>query len=382
MDFYLHNGNKILKGALGGWVESEKNLSQEGTCWINDEAMALNNAKIIDSAIISDFSVAKDNAVVAGYSNMTGNSIICNSARIGAKMIRCGEAHDNSIICDNAIVLGKIEGFAKICNNAMIDRNSIVKDNACVGTSVQIKGSSIVGKNSLLRGNDSSDIVIKDSYIMCGSNLNIISVLFSENENKKQCKININNETIFFPDQIRIIPIETFSSKNIALTVSPKSWSIENICASNGKELLKRLKETINLSEVSLIESFSCFNTIYDHIDKKDDFTAVFSENAKKTLNNILASEDSKITIILNKKHNTTVNTISLYYWAQLFSLIYCAKNFQDLSGSQKSKTENYFKNIINSSTLNIKNKEITKLNFEFNKPNSIHSLCDFINKR
>lgn len=381
MDFSLHNGNKILKGTLGGWVESEKNLSQEGTCWINDEAMVFNNAKIIDSAIMSDFSVAKDNAVVAGYSNMTGNSIICNSARIGAKMICCGEAHDNSIICDNAIVLGRVEGFAKVCNNAIIDRNSIIKDNACVGTSIQIKGSSIVGKNSLLKGNDSSNIVIKDSYIMCGSNLNVISVLFSENENKKQYKININNENIFFPDQIRIIPIKTFSSKNIALTVSPKSWSVENFYASNGKELLRKLKKSINLSEVSLIKNFSCFNTIYDHIDKKDDFTEVFSDNAKKTLNNILASEDSKITIILNKKHNTAMNAISLYYWAQLFGLIYWVKSFQDLSSSQKSKGENYFRSIINNSTLNIKSKEIIKLKFKFNKPNSIHSLCDFISK-
>ena len=31
-DFALINGKEVFEGDLGGWVESEDNLSQEGSC--------------------------------------------------------------------------------------------------------------------------------------------------------------------------------------------------------------------------------------------------------------------------------------------------------------------------------------------------------------
>ena len=34
-DFTLINGKEIHKGDLGGWVESEDNLSQKGLCWLH-----------------------------------------------------------------------------------------------------------------------------------------------------------------------------------------------------------------------------------------------------------------------------------------------------------------------------------------------------------
>ena len=53
-------------GELGGWVESEKNLSQEGTCWIDTDSKVLSDAEVNCNAIIMNGSVVTDHAFVTG----------------------------------------------------------------------------------------------------------------------------------------------------------------------------------------------------------------------------------------------------------------------------------------------------------------------------
>ena len=44
-DFTLINGKEVFKGDLGGWVENENNLLQEGSCWIYDKCKMYENAR-------------------------------------------------------------------------------------------------------------------------------------------------------------------------------------------------------------------------------------------------------------------------------------------------------------------------------------------------
>ena len=65
-DFITVRGRTIKKGDLGGYVESEDNLSQEGNCWIFDNAKVYGNAKVFDDAIVNDSACIFDSAVVCG----------------------------------------------------------------------------------------------------------------------------------------------------------------------------------------------------------------------------------------------------------------------------------------------------------------------------
>ena len=49
-DFWTAPKEMIHKGDLGGYVESENNLSQEGYCWIRNNAKVYDNAKVLDDA--------------------------------------------------------------------------------------------------------------------------------------------------------------------------------------------------------------------------------------------------------------------------------------------------------------------------------------------
>lgn len=58
----LKDFGNVEAGELGGWVESEKNLSQSGDCWIAMEAKAYGGAEIGDSAILTRKAIACGNS--------------------------------------------------------------------------------------------------------------------------------------------------------------------------------------------------------------------------------------------------------------------------------------------------------------------------------
>lgn len=51
-DFFDVDGEEIRFGDLGGWIESESNLSQDGRSWIYQNSCALNNARVENDACL------------------------------------------------------------------------------------------------------------------------------------------------------------------------------------------------------------------------------------------------------------------------------------------------------------------------------------------
>lgn len=62
----VNEDNEILveKGAKGGYVESRANLSEEGTCWIYDDAVVCEQAQVCDNAEVKDCAQVYGNACV------------------------------------------------------------------------------------------------------------------------------------------------------------------------------------------------------------------------------------------------------------------------------------------------------------------------------
>lgn len=78
IDFY-----DVSAGDLGGYIEKEANLSQEGTAWVYDNARVFGDAKICGQAIVR--SCVSDNAKVYGNACVFGNTIICGDAVIAER---------------------------------------------------------------------------------------------------------------------------------------------------------------------------------------------------------------------------------------------------------------------------------------------------------
>ena len=92
----------VKAGDKGGWIESEKNLSQEGNCWVYGDSKVFDNAEVRDSAKVFTSSEvygnAKvfDNAKIFAFSSVYDNSVVCNDAQVYGHAVICGDAEVTS----------------------------------------------------------------------------------------------------------------------------------------------------------------------------------------------------------------------------------------------------------------------------------------------
>ena len=76
----LKDFGNVKKGELGGYVESEYNLSQIGNCWVYGNARVCGDAELCGNAKVCG------NARVCGNAEVCGNAKVCDNARV------CGNA--------------------------------------------------------------------------------------------------------------------------------------------------------------------------------------------------------------------------------------------------------------------------------------------------
>ena len=127
-------------GDIGGWIESEDNLSHEGNCWVDDDAKVYGYASIRDDAYVgNEASVSGcnvvgnnarivDNAIVIGFATVFGNAFIGGSAIVKGKSKIYGEATikgmakvQDSEIYGNATIAGTIEVYCKTLCKGLYD---------------------------------------------------------------------------------------------------------------------------------------------------------------------------------------------------------------------------------------------------------------------
>ena len=62
----LKDFSDVKKGDLGGYIEKEGNLSQEGTCWVCDSALVCDSVRVYGSALVYDSARVCGSALVCG----------------------------------------------------------------------------------------------------------------------------------------------------------------------------------------------------------------------------------------------------------------------------------------------------------------------------
>ena len=55
----LKDFSNVKKGSLGGFIESERNLSQEGDCWIYGDAMVFGENEVTEDIMVFDINYIK-----------------------------------------------------------------------------------------------------------------------------------------------------------------------------------------------------------------------------------------------------------------------------------------------------------------------------------
>ena len=127
-------GNDVPTGTLGGFVQSEANLSQEqDDAWLYDDAISRDEANVCGGAHLHDRAVAQDLALVGGNSTMYDNAIACDNAILTAGCIRndaivCGNArvrenaatHIAPVVTGQSVVMGDLSGSVVVYGRGFI----------------------------------------------------------------------------------------------------------------------------------------------------------------------------------------------------------------------------------------------------------------------
>ncbi len=92
----------IKSGEIGGYIEKEANLSQDGDAWVYENAEVYGNAWVYE------------NAKVCGEAKVYENAWVCGNA----KVYENAEVYGNAKVCGNA----KVYGNAKVCGEAILRR--------------------------------------------------------------------------------------------------------------------------------------------------------------------------------------------------------------------------------------------------------------------
>ena len=66
----MRDFGNVRKGEKGGFIQSEKNLSHEGSCWVYDNAKVYGDAEVYENALVYE------NAEVCGAAWVYGNAMI------------------------------------------------------------------------------------------------------------------------------------------------------------------------------------------------------------------------------------------------------------------------------------------------------------------
>ena len=103
---------KVKIGQLGGYIESEENLSQDGNAWIMDRARVYDKAEVSGDALVLSNVEVFGNAKVYGKAQVFGDTKVYGKAQVFGDT----KVYDNAEIYGNARVSGKtiVSGSEKI----------------------------------------------------------------------------------------------------------------------------------------------------------------------------------------------------------------------------------------------------------------------------
>ncbi len=165
----LRDFGDVKAGDIGGFVESETNLSHDGNCWVADNAKVWDNAQVKDNARIIE------RAKVCGEAKVWGEASICRDATVEGRAQVWGTAqvYGDARVKDNALIRGyalvgedacvsddaqifdhaQVYGGAMVGEQALVYHHALIDGNAQIGGNARVSGDAMVGGNAKISGN-------------------------------------------------------------------------------------------------------------------------------------------------------------------------------------------------------------------------------------
>ena len=108
----------VEAGGLGGFIESEQNLSHEGNAWVCEDALVFGDAMVCGDALVCDNARVFGNALVFGDAEVFGYARVSGDAKV----------FDNARVSGDAQVSGnaRVSGDAQVSGNAWVEGDALI----------------------------------------------------------------------------------------------------------------------------------------------------------------------------------------------------------------------------------------------------------------
>mgnify|MGYP000626886264 FL=1 len=172
----LKDFGDVKAGDLGGYIEKEENLSQDGIAWVFGNAYVYGNARVYDDAYVYG------NTLISGNAQVFGNAYVYDNAQVFGNACVFGDAkvfgnacvYDNAEVFDNAQVFGDAKVFGNTCvfDYACVFGDACVYDTTWIHCDAQIssnadyicfKGFGSKNRNTTMFRTKNGDV-----YVSCG----------------------------------------------------------------------------------------------------------------------------------------------------------------------------------------------------------------------
>ena len=120
--FALRSFPYVSKGDKGGLVSGPHNLSHHGNCWIYEYAQAIEDAMVVDDAVLYGGCCAAGNALIRDKARVLDQAIVMGNCCIAGRAV----IRDQAIVTGLALVTGEqtdIRGQEKIDGCQIIENN-------------------------------------------------------------------------------------------------------------------------------------------------------------------------------------------------------------------------------------------------------------------
>ena len=131
----LIDGTVVQPGDMGGFVDNERCLSHEGSCWIADNARAYGRTRVRDDALAKDNAVLGDPLSTLRGANLSGKSMVSQFATVA-----------DSSIEDEA----RVDGHSQVLAGSLVNKRSHVTAFASMSFSTASDDSHVGGRAKLL----------------------------------------------------------------------------------------------------------------------------------------------------------------------------------------------------------------------------------------
>lgn len=114
----------VREGDLGGYIESEDNLSHFGSCWVF-MGLVYGRSRVEEHAKVRGKGIVCDNACVSGYATVNGWGSVEGNAKVRGRAVVTGHAEvRGDILVDGDAVIGDlavVDGVAEIVGDAVVE---------------------------------------------------------------------------------------------------------------------------------------------------------------------------------------------------------------------------------------------------------------------